>query len=58
MWKIIVALVAIAAVESSPIENGVAENFVGAVSECIESDTSLCLKVKSVLTFYIYSEVK
>ncbi|CAK1594301.1 unnamed protein product [Parnassius mnemosyne] len=47
MWKIILTLVTLATVKSSPVENGIAENFVGAVSECIESDTTLCLKEKA-----------
>ncbi|CAH2059512.1 unnamed protein product, partial [Iphiclides podalirius] len=47
MWKIIIVVATLSAVESSPVENGVAENFVGAVSECIDSDTSLCLKEKA-----------
>ncbi|CAG4964228.1 unnamed protein product [Parnassius apollo] len=47
MWKIVLTLVTLATVKSSPVENGIAENFVGAVSECIESDTTLCLKEKT-----------
>lgn len=46
MWKNIALLAILASVKCNPVqENGVAENLVGAVTECIESDTSLCLKV-------------
>lgn len=42
----IVVLALLATVNCGPVqESGVAENFVGAVSECIDNDTSLCLKV-------------
>ncbi|KOB69102.1 Osiris 9C [Operophtera brumata] len=38
----------LASVSSSPVkENGIAENLVGAVSECLDVDTSLCLKEKA-----------
>ncbi|XP_028177088.1 uncharacterized protein LOC114364929 [Ostrinia furnacalis] len=49
IYTSIVFLALLAAVRCGPVqENGVAENFVGAVSECIESDTSLCLKEKAL----------
>lgn len=39
-------LAVLASVCCSPVkEYGVAENLVGAVSECMDVDTSLCLKV-------------
>ncbi|XP_068625686.1 uncharacterized protein [Battus philenor] len=47
MWKITVALAILATVKSSPVEKGIAENFVGAVSDCVDGDTSLCLKEKA-----------
>ncbi|CAH0597871.1 unnamed protein product [Chrysodeixis includens] len=49
MWKLFALLAFVAAVRCSPVqENGVAENLVGAVTECIETDTSLCLKEKAL----------
>ncbi|XP_075986855.1 uncharacterized protein LOC142983725 [Anticarsia gemmatalis] len=49
MWKIVALFAILASVKCGPVqENGVAENFVGAVSECIETDTSLCLKEKAL----------
>ncbi|CAG4970415.1 unnamed protein product [Colias eurytheme] len=48
MWKIIASLAVLALVRSSPVEYGVGENIVGAVSECIDNDTSLCLKEKAL----------
>ncbi|CAB3222929.1 unnamed protein product [Arctia plantaginis] len=49
MWKKIVFLAILAAVKCNPVQvKGVAENLVGAVSECIETDTSLCLKEKAL----------
>ncbi|KAJ8709512.1 hypothetical protein PYW08_009516 [Mythimna loreyi] len=49
MWKNIALLAILASVKCNPVqENGVAENLVGAVSECIETDTSLCLKEKAL----------
>lgn len=51
MWKKIALLAILASVKCNPVqENGVAENLVGAVKECIETDTSLCLKVNIVDT--------
>ncbi|XP_049880854.1 uncharacterized protein LOC126377201 [Pectinophora gossypiella] len=48
MWKKIAVLAILASVQCSPVQDsGVAENLVGAVSECIDSDTSLCLKEKA-----------
>ncbi|VVC90300.1 unnamed protein product [Leptidea sinapis] len=35
----------LASVCSSPVEYGIGENIVGVVSECIDNDTSLCLKL-------------
>ncbi|XP_059050471.1 uncharacterized protein LOC131845423 [Achroia grisella] len=49
MWKGIVLIALVASVKCNPVkENGIAENFVGAVSECIDRDTSLCLKEKAL----------
>lgn len=49
MWKKIVFIAILAAVKCNPVQvKGVAENLVGAVTECIETDTSLCLKVNIV----------
>ncbi|XP_035442007.2 uncharacterized protein LOC118270511 [Spodoptera frugiperda] len=49
MWKKIALLAILASVKCNPVqENGVAENLVGAVKECIETDTSLCLKEKAL----------
>lgn len=50
MLKIALCVAFLATVYTSPIENGVAENFVGAVSDCVDGDTSLCLKVISDFT--------
>lgn len=51
MWKLVALLAIVASVKCNPVqENGVAENLVGAVKECIETDTSLCLKVNIVDT--------
>ncbi|XP_014355204.2 uncharacterized protein LOC106708237 [Papilio machaon] len=47
MWKITLSVAFLATVYTSPIENGVAENLVGAVSDCVDGDTSLCLKEKA-----------
>lgn len=56
MWKQIALLAIVASVSCSPVqENGVAENLVGAVTECIETDTSLCLKVNIVDTKVLWS---
>ncbi|KAL0860888.1 hypothetical protein ABMA27_009425 [Loxostege sticticalis] len=47
--KSIAFVALLATVRCGPVqENGVAENFVGAVSECIENDTSLCFKEKAL----------
>ncbi|XP_013185066.2 uncharacterized protein LOC106130710 [Amyelois transitella] len=49
MWKNIALLAVLASVHCNPVkENGVAEKLVSAVSECIEKDTSLCLKEKAL----------
>ncbi|PZC78349.1 uncharacterized protein LOC110375917 [Helicoverpa armigera] len=49
MWKKIALLAILASVKCNPVhENGIAENLVGAVKECIETDTSLCLKEKAL----------
>lgn len=49
MWKTVGFLAILAIVKCGPVqENGVAENLVGAVTECIETDTSLCLKEKAL----------
>lgn len=46
MWKRIAILAVLATVKCNPVpDDGVAENFVGILSQCIEKDTSLCLKV-------------
>ncbi|XP_072935250.1 uncharacterized protein [Epargyreus clarus] len=47
MWKKVTVFALLASVHCGPVENGLAENLVGAVSECIENDTSLCLKEKA-----------
>lgn len=47
MWKNIVFLAFVATVYCNPVERGIEENLLGAVSECIDKDTSLCLKVNS-----------
>lgn len=58
MWKKIALLAILASVKCNPVqENGVAENLVGAVKECIETDTSLCLKVNIVDTKVLWSAV-
>lgn len=50
MWKKIAVWAILAVVQCSPVqESGIAENLVGAVSECIENDTSLCLKVNTMV---------
>lgn len=46
MWKKISILALLATVNCSPVER-VEENLVGAVSECLDKDTTLCLKVNS-----------
>ncbi|CAK1541117.1 unnamed protein product [Leptosia nina] len=48
MWKIVASLAVLSVVCCSPVEYGFSENIVGAVSECVENDTSLCLKEKAV----------
>lgn len=56
MWKQIALLAIVASVRCTPVqENGVAESLVGAVTECIETDTSLCLKVNIVDTQVLWS---
>lgn len=37
----------LASVYCNPVDKIIEENLVGAVSECIDKDTSLCLKVNS-----------
>lgn len=50
MWKKIVVLAILASVQCNPVqESGIAENLVGVVTECIENDTSLCLKVNTIV---------
>ncbi|XP_047513031.1 uncharacterized protein LOC125054924 [Pieris napi] len=48
MWKLIACVALLALVKSSPVEYGIGENIVGAVSECVDNDTSLCLKEKAL----------
>ncbi|XP_045455570.1 uncharacterized protein LOC123665292 [Melitaea cinxia] len=47
MWKKISILALLATVNCSPVER-IEENLVGAVSECLDKDTSLCLKEKAL----------
>lgn len=50
MWSKLAVLAVLATVKCTPVpEYGAAENFVSAVSECIEKDTSVCLKVITVI---------
>ncbi|XP_041985533.1 uncharacterized protein LOC121737867 [Aricia agestis] len=48
MWRKITFVAVLAVVQCTPVERGVAENFVGVVSECVENDTTLCLKEKAL----------
>ncbi|CAG9135581.1 hypothetical protein JYU34_019209 [Plutella xylostella] len=49
MWSKLAVLAVLATVKCTPVpEYGAAENFVSAVSECIEKDTSVCLKEKAL----------
>ncbi|XP_050357734.1 uncharacterized protein LOC126778282 [Nymphalis io] len=48
MWKKIGVLALLASVHCNPVERGIEENLVGAVSECFDKDTSLCLKEKAL----------
>ncbi|XP_023950836.2 uncharacterized protein LOC112055078 [Bicyclus anynana] len=48
MWKRIALIAVLASVRCSPVEHSIEENLVGAVSECIDKDTSLCLKEKAL----------
>lgn len=47
MWKRIAFIAILASVYCNPVDKSIEENIVGAVSECIEKDTTLCLKVNS-----------
>lgn len=53
MWKYLGLLAILAAVHCNPVDRGLEENLVGAVSECIDKDTSLCLKVNSVFVIVL-----
>ncbi|CAH0401547.1 unnamed protein product [Chilo suppressalis] len=48
MWKYLALFALVASVKCGPVQDGAAENLIGAVSECIENDTSLCLKEKAL----------
>ncbi|KAL4708507.1 hypothetical protein ACJJTC_014115 [Scirpophaga incertulas] len=48
MWKYIALFALVSSVKCGPVQDGVAENVMGAVSECIDNDTSICLKEKAL----------
>ncbi|KAG6460663.1 hypothetical protein O3G_MSEX012134 [Manduca sexta] len=49
MWKKVALLAILASVKCNPVkEHGIAENLIGAVSDCVQKDTTLCLKEKAL----------
>lgn len=59
MWKKVAVLAVLAVVQCTPVaEKGIAENLISAVSDCVDKDTTICLKVNSELLWSVsFSEM-